>query len=119
MKAESSFVWTNCTIHLNPEAAVDLKVTFVINPWNTKHNNTFRFRDSFEYFRRFVLRVIFHEWNYGFSNLMNCLMIFTFTWIFCFHLLHEGINFFLKFAHRYFKIKMKEGENIKKTFVQP
>ena len=46
MKPQTTFVWSDCTVHLNPETSIDLNLTVIIDPWNPELDDPLRLNDT-------------------------------------------------------------------------
>ena len=55
METQPAFIRADCTVHLNPEATVDVNIAVVINPRNTEHDDTLRLDDALNDFGLSVL----------------------------------------------------------------
>ena len=83
MKTQTSFVRSDSTVELYPVTAVDLYFTFIINPWNSEHDNSFGLNHFFQNLIGFVFGVCLIGIPNRFNNFFHCLMEFVFTDSFC------------------------------------
>src|SRR5262249_26145137 len=74
VKTKASFVRTNRAVHLDAEAAVDLYLALVIEPWNTKHEDPFGFHHALQDACLLVLRVLGHRRTQGLENFLDRLV---------------------------------------------
>src|SRR5437868_2387070 len=99
METQSAFVRSNGAAHLDAETAIDLENSFIINPWNTEHDNTLRFSDTLKNLGPLIFRMIFYERNNCRGYFKNSLVKFFFAGIFCNYELHKPVNLLLNGCH--------------------
>ena len=95
MKADAPLVWTDGTVHLNAEAAVDANLPTVVNPGNAEHDHTLRLRYALHNFEIHQPGVLYDVWCYAFHHFSNRLMKLCFSRISGDNTRHEAINVIL------------------------
>ncbi len=95
VKAQTTFVGSDGRVHLYPVTPVDLHITFIINPGNPEHDDSFGFSDSLKNLSMLVSWILFYKWNQRFSHFVNCLMELWFWWVFGLDFGHELFNFWI------------------------
>ena len=82
VKAQPSFIRTNCRVHLNTVTTVYLNFFIVIYPRDAKRDYTFRFDHSQQNVLAIIDIILINIRNYMFSNLSNRLHEFWLILIF-------------------------------------
>src|SRR6056297_1682805 len=92
MKANSTFVRPDGRVKLHPVTPIDLNVTFIVEPWHAKHDDTLWFYHALENLVLFVFGMIYDEGNNGFYYLLYCLEKLGFVAVFSPNLFHKRFN---------------------------
>ena len=95
MESYTSLVGTDRAVHLHSVASVYLDLAFVIKPWDSEDDDSFRFHDSFKDLLFHKVRVLYDVWGYTFENLTYGLMEFLFVRILGGKFRHEPVSIFL------------------------
>ena len=95
METQTAFVWADRAVHLYAITTVDFDFTFIVEPRNAEHHNSFGFCDSFEDFHFGKYRIFQNVRCQGLDHFVNGLMELFFTWIFRDDLGHEIIHVLL------------------------
>ena len=102
MEADSTFVWTDCTVTLNSVASVDAHFSFVIKPRHAENDDSFRFYDSFKNLHIHKVGVFNDIRRYADEHFVDCLMKFLFSWISGNKVSHKSIYILLcELVHSY------------------
>ena len=82
MQTDTALVRSDCTVELYTVTGIYLNLTFIVNPWYTEFELSFRIYHSFQ---KSILSVFFFicldNDSQRLQNLFYCLMKFRFRWI--------------------------------------
>src|SRR5205085_1175047 len=92
MKTQTSFVGTDSAVHLHTVSAVDTKISYIIHPWHTEHDDPFSLYHSFKNSSFFVLWIFFDEGNDRLCYFKYCLQKLRLGRVSSFYQLHEFVN---------------------------
>ena len=95
MEAKTALVRANCTIHLNAESTIYVKLTFIIIPWNTELNDALSLDHGTDY--REIFRVGLDNWAEAVEDFFHCLMELRLVWISC---NYAVVHFSHRLVHR-------------------
>ena len=76
MKADASLVRPDSHAVLNPVAAIHLYLSLIVHPANTEHDDTLRFRQSFEQSLFGIVRMLLQKGRKAEEYLGNGLQVF-------------------------------------------
>ena len=81
MKPQTAFVRSDGAIHLHPETAIDLHLSFGVHPGDAKEDDSLRFRHPLENFALFIFGVLFDKRPHRFRHFGHRLVEFRLSGI--------------------------------------
>ena len=97
METDTALVRADCAVHLHTISSVYLNLAFVIQPWDSEDDDSFRFYDSFENLLVDKVRVLHHVRGYTFKHFLHCLVKLLLTGILRCQIGHEAVD--ILFSH--------------------
>ena len=95
METDTTLVWTDIAAALNSVTSVYLDLAFVIEPWNSEDDDSFRLHDSLKDLLLHEIWMLYDIRGYTFKNLAYCLMKLLFSRILGSEVCHETVNIVL------------------------
>ena len=92
MEADSALVGPDGAVHLHTETPVDVDFTFVVEPWDTEHDDALRLRYAFEDFLVHQIGVSDDIGSHAFEHLPDCLVKLLFSRVSGDDAGHEALN---------------------------
>jgi hypothetical protein len=99
VKTEAALVGTQCAVELDPEAAVDMNIAFIILPGYPEDDLTLRLADPLDDLALQILGVLGHDRPEGLQHLLDRLVELHFAGVALQYVLVDAFKFFVQLCH--------------------
>ncbi len=106
METQSSFIWSDCAVHLYSITSVDLDFSFVVEPWYPENNHALRLCNTFKHFEVYEIRMLHDIRCNAFKDFFYGLMKFILSRVSRDEVCHKGISILLCIQFHSMKINL-------------